>query len=76
MKKTSALSLACVVLLGAILAGCSTHTITTADFVGTWTLTHADGAYEFVPGDSKSSRQNITAVRSRRRPARGTAWSL
>jgi len=39
MKKTSALSLACVVLLGAILAGCSTHTITTADFIGTWTAT-------------------------------------
>ena len=39
MKKTSALSLACMVLLAAILAGCSVHTITTADFVGTWTAT-------------------------------------
>ena len=39
MKKTSALSPACVVLLATMLAGCSVHTITTADFVGTWTAT-------------------------------------
>jgi hypothetical protein len=40
MKKTSVPSLACAVLLAAILAGCSTpHTITAADFVGTWTAT-------------------------------------
>jgi hypothetical protein len=39
MKKTLAFSLASGVLLAAILASCSTHTITTADFVGTWTAT-------------------------------------
>jgi hypothetical protein len=64
MKKITIHSLACAVLLAAILVGCGEKKITTADFVGTWT------AIKWTETNHASPYQTVDVL------AEGGTWTI